>query len=197
MQSSRLFSHVRRAGGREDKDNLLKEMIGEPLNLFSATLPESKDSQKEIVTKFYRNRYGKIAQSWQNIDDATVAIKKLVSTSKKLRESTLPGMIDNFAASAKERSELMRSDPDFDEAAGHLRSNRNQIKHFELENGYHQHALIRGGEKDKDQKILGLVDEYRRLVYDIAHVRAPRFHSTDQLIDKIKRAAMPDLPGHR
>jgi hypothetical protein len=147
-------------------------MIGEPKNLFISTLSKT-------VQSFYNNRYDKIGKCWKNIDDATFAIKRLISTSSHLKKSPLPGIIDNFSASAKDRCQLMRSDPDFDEAAGYLRANRNQIREFQIVNTYPG--------RERDNRIMKLVQRYRKLVYDIAHVRTERDNSTPILVREIDK----------
>ena len=184
IESARLFDYVRRAGGKKDKDEVLKEMRGEPMFVFAMTLPEAGSG---VADMFHNNRYRKIAASWKNIDDTTVAIKKLVATSPALKCSALTEMIDALAANAKARCELRRSEqPEYDRVAGHLRASRNEIRDFEMDGPHINHAASLT--RKTDDKILDLVQDYRKLVYDIAHVRTPRNVSSAALIERINRA---------
>lgn len=184
MESAHLFDYLRRAGGTKDKDEVLKEMRGEPMFVFSMTLPEAGSG---VADMFHNNRYRKIAASWKNIDDTTAAIKKLVATSPALKCSALTEMIDALAANAKARCELRRSDqPEYDRVAGHLRASRNEIRDFDLNETDTNHAA--SITRKTDDKILDLVQDYRKLVYDIAHVRTPRNVSSAALIERIDRA---------
>lgn len=184
MESAKLFDYVRRAGGKKDKDQVLKEMLGEPMFVFTMTLPEASPG---LIDMFHNNRYRKIAASWKNIDNTTAAIKKLVATSPALKCSALTEMIDALAANAKARCELRRSDqPEYDRVAGHLRASRNEIRDFEIDGPHINHAASLT--RKTDDKILDLVQDYRKLVYDIAHVRTPRNVSSAALIERINRA---------
>lgn len=179
----RLLPFIRRAGGEKDRDQVLAEMVGEPVNVLLSTLPESK----QMLGLFYERRYRKIADSWKNIDWATVAVQTLVESSPALKQTELPRLIDDLSAAAKSRCELMRSDPDFDGAAANLRINRDLIRSFSLAPApeARTHAARLNGSADKE--ILALVQRYRKLVYDIAHVRTPRKESTRKLVEDMEK----------
>jgi hypothetical protein len=181
-----LFKYVRRAGGAEDKDRVLAEMQGEPLFVFNITLNAAND---ELATMFHHNRYTKLASAWRNIDEASGAIKRAIASSPTLKSSGLMDIIDNMSMSAKARSELMRSDlPDYDLAAVQLRASRNQIRDFKV-----QHSHAASVTAHDDRKILQVVKDYSKLVYDIAHVRAPRTASTKELIRRVDNLLGPGL----
>lgn len=175
-----LFKYVRRAGGEEDKDQVLMEMMGEPMKLLSVTQVENPVAK---LTIFFNNRYHKISQCWNDIDRATEAITTLIASSSRLEHSDILQEIKEFSAAAKERCEIQRHDPDFEDAAADLRSGRNLIRAFRPNNKDSGYVATVTPRMDTD--ILKLVQDYRKLVYDIAHVRTPRHVSTDALIQRI------------
>ncbi len=180
-----LFKYVRRAGGKKDKDEVLEEMRGEPMVVLRTTLSETS---QESVKMLYDNRYRKIAACWKNIDDATIAIKSLISTSKTLKGLRLAEIVDDLSAAAKARCELLRNDPDFDAAVISLHSKRNLIRDFKISDDVKHAGNV---SKKEDTEILKLVQSYRKLVYDIAHVRTPRNVSAAELIQKIEKLQAP------
>jgi hypothetical protein len=180
-ESRQLSKHVRRSGGKEDRDKVLMEMFGEPMNVFFSSLP----AQFELLPVFYINRYKKITECWQDIDSLTPAVQNLIASSPAFKNSGLSELVAGLAAAAKDRCELMRSDqPDFDMAAGRLRAYRNQIRDWDQEPDKSHAAAL---ESRTEKNILRLVEDYQELVYDIAHVRAPRHTSTRELLQKIDK----------
>lgn len=181
-----LFKYVRRSGGEKDRDEVLAEMYGEPMRVIGTTLSKNSD---QALQEFYNTRYRKIAACWKNIDETTDAIKKLIANSQRLQDSGLAELVDDLNTAAKSRCELSRHDPDFDAAASHLRASRNLIKEFKPSGTGHIGAVT----KAADKKILSLVQSYRELVYDIAHVRTPRKVSTKELLEQINNALKPGI----
>lgn len=175
-----LFKYARRAGGEEDKDQVLMEMIGEPMKLLAVTRAEDPVA---MLTEFFKNRYLKIAQCWKDIDRATEAVKTLIASSGRLEHSDLLKEVEEFSAAAKQRCETQRHDSDFENAAAALRAGRNLIRAFRPDENDNSHVATVTPRTDTD--ILKLVQDYRKLVYDIAHVRTPRRVSTDELIKRI------------
>src|SRR5690606_32935766 len=94
---------------------------------------------------------------------------------------------------AKSRCELRRSDqPDYDIAAIGLRAARNQIRDFHPGPG---NGFAAGLSSQQERIIMGIVKDYNKLVYDIAHVRTPRRKSANALIERMDALLQQDR-GH-
>jgi len=193
MEASSLFKTVRRQGGYTDnpRDDVLGEMIGEPLKALSAALhhdPKKPDGGKEetehALHYFYDNRYRKIAGVLANIGALENAAKKLAPASPFLTH-----LITEFAAVAKQRAQLMRSDPDYDNTVCAFKgciNIFNELKEEQLMGQKDKPFAARVTDNVDGRKTLELLKDFIALVYDLAHVRTPRAGSTAEYVRNVE-----------
>jgi hypothetical protein len=176
---------LRLSRGQPDVDDVLGEMQGEPLKLFSATLTGSADMIKE----FYRSRYGKTAEAMECIDKITQSMRKLDTGRGGYHNQQVQGALVRLADAAKERMQLQRGDPDFHDADVALRSARNDMQDLLLNTGNGVPIHLPGDRKKQgamDPLETTLARSALNLVYDVAMTHDAQNHRAKELAASVE-----------
>lgn len=171
--------------GQPDTDEVVREMVGEPFRVFTASISHSP----EAIGEFYRTRYLKTAQAMECIDTVVNTMAQLDVEKTGYRHQHTQETLEKFAHAARERMQLQRSDPDFHAADVALRSIRNEI----------QDALYNAGKeapphlpRDRKNRETGnplagaLVKNAVNLIYDVAMTRDAQNHRAQELADSVE-----------
>jgi hypothetical protein len=216
------FRNIRREDGSRDKDGAIGEMITEGVHILNGVRPEARQALEGI---FHRNRFHKASKAWDEIDRVAEAAKQVVADNPVLAAAVfkisdeltipLPQMLDDLQTRAKQRTHMMRSDPEFYAADVALRATQTALMGFKLPDlrevkstdivgsGKFTGQMV-GAEKNNTEEAYYLMRSAVRLVYDMAEIRHGRHTSAKEYVaevnihlgkDKQKDAAHPPAGG--
>lgn len=109
--------------GQLDKDDVLGEMPGEVFKFFQGSLPGFEQQLEET----YALRYGKIADAQKSADEAVQVMAALDRPGSVYHKLHIQESLEKEATLAKQRMQLMRSEPTFHETDNKLRATRNTL----------------------------------------------------------------------
>lgn len=161
MEALDLGKNIKLASGEEGLD----ELWGEPFKVFSHSMAE-----------FYESRYIKVAQTMRQIDQITGELINIVENTPGFEEAK--PLIEEFAGSAKEACETLRSDPVIFEVWPRYVAAKEALEDYTP-----RHA----GDSGNENEVLKIIQGARSLLVDLSTVRVPMPKSVQDFMDRCEK----------